>query len=115
MARDKNKFKSLGNKKDGKVIPGNNAPTKVLVKGRAKINKYRRATNILLVQGLKHNILSVGLMVVIVFTSTKCKVIGEESGKVIARGYINLDKLYMFKEMISHRNEENSSSSSDSE
>ena len=40
---------------------------------------------------------------VIVFTSTKCKVIDEESGKVIARGYRNPDKLYMLEELNSRR------------
>lgn len=34
----------------------------------------------------------------------------EETRKVIARGYKNPNKLYMFKEMNSHINEEDSSS-----
>jgi len=59
MSRDKKKFESLNNNKDGKVIPGNCAPTKVVGKGRAKLNKYMKATNALLVQGLKTNIRSV--------------------------------------------------------
>lgn len=43
---------------------------------------------------------------VIVFTSTKCKVIDEDFGKVIERGYRNPDKLYVLKELNSRRYEE---------
>jgi len=118
MTRGKSKMKSLRKNQDGKVILGKNAPTKVLGKSRAKINKNRRAIDTLLVQGLKQNVLSVGQTEdkgnVIVFTSTKCKVIDEETRKVIERGYRNSNKLYMFKEMNPHRNEEDSFSSSDS-
>ena len=44
---------SLKKNQHGNVILGNNAPTKVLGKGRAKINKHRGATDNLLVQVLK--------------------------------------------------------------
>lgn len=47
---------------------------------------------------------------IIVFTSTKCRVMDEESRKFIARGYRNLDKLYVFKELNSYGNEEDSDS-----
>lgn len=43
---------------------------------------------------------------VIVLTSTKWKVIDEESGKIIARLYRNPNKLYVLKELDSHRYEE---------
>ena len=103
---------SLKKTQDGKVILSNDAPTKVQGKGRSRINKNRKATHTLLVQGLKQSILSVGQMEdkgnVIVFTSTRCKVMDEETGKVIARGYINVDKLYVFKYMISCRYKEDS-------
>jgi len=41
--------------------------------------------------------------------------IDEETRKVMARGYIILDKLNMFKEINSQRNEEDNSSSSEFE
>ena len=112
MTGDKSKMESLKKNKDGKVILSNDAPTKVLGKGRAIINKNRKEVDTLLVQGLKQNILSVGQMAdkgnVIVFTSTKCKVMDEETREVIARGYKNTDKLYVFKDLTSLRCEEDS-------
>lgn len=79
MSGDKNKFESRNTNKNGKVILGNNAPTKVLGKVRAKLDKHNKAIEALLVQGLKQNILRVGQIddngCTIVFTSTKYKVI----------------------------------------
>lgn len=96
MIGDKSKMKYLKRNQYGKVIISNDAPTKVSGKGRAIIKKNRKASSTLLVQCLKKNVLSVGQMVykenVIVFTSTKCKVMDEETGKVIERGNINADK-----------------------
>ena len=96
MTGNKSKMESLKKNQDGKVILSNDAPKKVLGKGRAIINKNIRAVDTLLVQGLKKNISSVGQMEdkisVIVFTSTKCKVMDKETGEFIARGYRNNDK-----------------------
>lgn len=39
------------------------------------------------------------------FISTKCKVMDEVTRKVIIRGYINRDKLYVFEDQNSHRYE----------
>lgn len=47
---------------------------------------------------------------IIVFTSTKCKVMNELNWKVITRGYRNLDKLYVFEEQNSHKYEKDSDS-----
>ena len=104
MSGYKNKFVSLKRNKDGKVILGNSAPTKVLGKGRAKLDKHTKVTDALLVQGLKQNILSVGQIVekghTIVFTSNKCKVIEEDIREVRAKVYINSDKLYDIKRTL---------------
>jgi len=90
MAGDKSKMESLKKNQYGKVILGNNSPRKVPRKGRGGVNKHREVVYTLLVQGLKQNIFSVGQMAdkgnIIVFTSTKFKVMDEETGKVIARG-----------------------------
>lgn len=81
MTGDKDKFKFLKKNKDGKVIIRNGAPTKVMGKGRIKLKKHAKAIDVLLVQGLKQNILSVGQMDdkrrIIMFTSTKFKIIDE--------------------------------------
>ena len=83
MTGDKSKMKSLKKNQYGKVILGNNAPAKVLGKGRDIIYKHRGVADSLFIQGLNHNILSVGQMEnkgnVIVFTSSKCKFIDEET------------------------------------
>ena len=110
MTGDKSKMESLKKNQDGKVILSNDALANILGKGRAIINKNRRAVDTLLVQGLKQNLLSVGHVAdkenIIVFTSTKCKVMDEETGKFIARGYYNADKLYVSKYLTSRRCEE---------
>lgn len=51
MSGDKNKFESLKKNKDGKIILGNSSLEKVLGKGRAKLYKYTKAIDALLVQG----------------------------------------------------------------
>lgn len=90
MCGDKNNFESLKKNKYGKVILGNSALTKVLGKGRAKLDKYTKVVDALLIQGLKKIVLSVGQMAdkqhIIVFTSNKGKLIEEETIKVIERG-----------------------------
>lgn len=49
------------NSKGGEVVLGKNAPTKVLGKGRVYLDvKNTKEANVLLVEGLKKNILSVG-------------------------------------------------------
>jgi len=74
MIGDNDKFEFLKKNKDCKVIPVNNAPIKVMVEGRIKLEKYAKAVDGLLVQRLKQNILSVGQIAnngnIIVFTST---------------------------------------------
>lgn len=48
-------------------------------------------------------------------TPTECKVVEEESGKVITRGLKNVDKLYVLINRNSYRNKKYSSSSLDLE
>jgi len=75
MTRDKDKFEFLKKNKDGKVILENSAPTKVMGKGRIKLEKCTKAADVLLVQGIKKNILNLGQLankgLIIIFTSTK--------------------------------------------
>ena len=89
MTGDKSNMESLKRNQDGKVILSNDAPTNISGKGRAIINKNIREVDTLLVQGIKQTLSSVGQMEdkgnIIVFTSTKCKVMDEETGEVIAR------------------------------
>ena len=88
---------SLKKNHHGNVILGTDVSTKVLGQGKAKINKTRATTDDFLVQGINKNILSVGQMTdkgnIIVFTSTKCKVMNEVTRKVIIRGYRKSKKI----------------------
>ena len=56
---DKSMMESLKKNQDGKVILSNDASTNIFGKGRAIINKHKRAVDTLLAQGLKQNILIV--------------------------------------------------------
>jgi len=49
MIGDESKMESLKKNQDVRVILGNSAPTKVVGKGRAKINKHKGAADTLLV------------------------------------------------------------------
>jgi len=106
MTGDKSKMESLKKIRHGNVILGTNVSSKFLGQGKGKINKTRGESHTLLFQGLKKNILSVGQMEdkrnIIVFTSTKCKVMNGLTRKFIARGYRNPNNLYIFKEWNSH-------------
>jgi len=98
-------MESLTKNHHGNVILGTDISTKFLGQDKAIINKIR-AVDDLLVQGLKQNIISVEKIAnkgnIIMFTSTKCKDMNEENGKVIIRGYKNQDKLYVFEDQNSH-------------
>lgn len=60
MYRDKSRFTYFKKLKHGHVIHRNNATTKVIREGRANLDvKSTKFVDILLVEGSKHNILSV--------------------------------------------------------
>ena len=60
MIGDNEKFEYLKKNKDDKVIIVNSALSKFMVKCRIKLEKYAKAVDALLVQGIKQNIISVG-------------------------------------------------------
>lgn len=60
MNGDKDKYESLKKKIYGNVILGNSAPTKVMGKGRIKLEKHAKVVDALLVQGIKQSIIIVG-------------------------------------------------------
>ena len=60
MTRDKSKFLSLSESKSGNVTFGNDAPRKIKGKGMVSISNGKgEAQDVLFVDGLKHNLLSV--------------------------------------------------------
>jgi hypothetical protein len=91
MMRDNGKFLSLSERKSGNVNFGNDAPSKIKGKGMVSLSNGKgKAQDILLVDGLKHNLLSVIQMCdrgcEVVFTSKDCKINSVNSGQVVAKG-----------------------------
>jgi hypothetical protein len=85
MTGDKSKFLTLGDSKLGNVIFGNNAPGKVKGKGIVSLcNGKRKAQDVLFVEDLKHNMLSVNQACdrgcEVVFTSKDCRIKTVDSG-----------------------------------
>jgi hypothetical protein len=89
MIGDRDRFLTLRNERDGSVSFGNDDSTKIIRKGTTKIgNKNTKEENVLLVEDMKHNILSVtqicGQGHKFTFNSQKCEIRKECSGKLIA-------------------------------
>ena len=59
MIGDKSKFLSLSEQKSRDVAFGNDAPGKIRGKGLVSLNSKGKAQDVLFVDGLKHNLLSV--------------------------------------------------------
>jgi len=101
--------------KSGKIILGNGTFAEVLGKGNADVDiKNTKIKNVLMVDGLKDNFLSVGKITdkwnVVVFASTRCQIIKEDTRKTIAKGFRNADKLYVLKKNLGINKTSNSSS-----
>jgi hypothetical protein len=91
MTGDKGKFLSLSESKSGTVTFGNDAPGKIKGKGMVSLSNGKgKAQDVLLVDGLKHNLLSVSQMCdrgcEVLFTSKDCKIKSVNSGQVVAKG-----------------------------
>jgi hypothetical protein len=91
MIGDKGKFLSLIERKSGNVTFGNDAPGKIKGKGMVSLSNGKgKSQDVLLVDGLKHNMLSVSQMCdrgcEVVFTSKDYKIKSVSSGQVVAKG-----------------------------
>ena len=89
MTRDRNKFVSLKEKKDGTVSFGNDGSSNVIGSGTVTLGiKDVLAENVLLVKNMNHNLLSVGQMCdqghTILFNSTKCEIRKGVYGEIVA-------------------------------
>jgi hypothetical protein len=103
MTGDRSKFLTLSDSKSGNVTFGNDAPGKVKGKGIVSlINGKRKAQDVLLVENLKHNLLSVSQVCdrgcEVVFTSKDCKIKSVDSGKLVAKGIRIENNVYVLKE-----------------
>jgi hypothetical protein len=103
MMGDKGKFLSLSESKSGNITFGNDAPGKIKGKGMVSLSNGKgKAQDVLLVDGLKHNLLSVSQMCdrgcEVVFTSKDCKIKSVNSGQVVAKGIRTENNVYVLKE-----------------
>jgi hypothetical protein len=103
MTGDKGKFLSLSESKSGSVTFGNDALGKIKGKGMVRLSNGKgKAQYFLLVDGLKHNLLSVSQMCdrgcEVLFTSKDCKIKYVNLGQVVAKGIRTENNVYVLKE-----------------
>jgi hypothetical protein len=96
---------SLSESKLGNVTFGNDAPGKIKGKGMVSLSNGKgKAQDVLLVDGLKHNFLSVIQMCdrgcEVVFTSKYCMIKSVNSGQVVAKGIRTYNNVFVLKEDI---------------
>jgi hypothetical protein len=89
MTGDKDKFLTLKKERDGLVSFGNDDSSRIIGIGTIRIgNKDTKEKKILLVEDMKHNLLSVIKMcdqgLKLVFDSQKCEIRKEGSRKLVA-------------------------------
>jgi hypothetical protein len=104
MTGDRDKFLTLREERDGSVSFGNDDSSKIIGKGIVQIgNKNEKAENVLLVEYMKHNILSVIQMCdqghKVTFDSQKCEIRKEGSGKLVATAARTSSNIYVLNEI----------------
>ena len=104
MTGDKNRFVDLKKEKDGSVTFGNNNSAKILGRGTVSLgSKDAMAENVLLVEDMKHNLLSVSQMCDqghnLLFTAKKCEIRREKSGKLVATAIRSPRNIYILDEI----------------
>jgi hypothetical protein len=103
MTRDKSKFLTLSENKSENVTFGNDAPGKIKGKGMVSLSNGKgKAQDLLFVDGMKHNLLSVSQVCdkgcEFFFTSKDCKIKALSSGQLIAKGIRTENNFYVLKE-----------------
>jgi hypothetical protein len=104
MIGDKDKFLTLRKEIDGSVSFGNDDSAKIIGKGTIGIgNKNTKVENVLLVEDMKHNLLSVSQMCdqdhKVNFDSQKCEIRKEGSGKLISTDARTSSNIYVLSEI----------------
>jgi len=103
MTGDRKKFVSLKEKKDGTVPFGNDGFSNVIGSGTISLrSKDSLAKNVLLVENMNHNMLSVGQMCdqghIILFNSTNCEIRKGKYGKIVATASRAPNDIYVLDE-----------------
>jgi hypothetical protein len=104
MTSDRDKFIILQKERDGSVSFVNDYSSKIIGKGTVRIgNKNEKAENVLLVEDMKHNIVSVSQMCdqghKVTFDSQKCEIRKEGSGKLVAIAAKTSSNTYVLSEI----------------
>ena len=100
---DRRKFVSLKEKKDGTISFGNDGSSNVIGSGTITLRiKYVIANNVLLVENMNQNLLSVGKMCdqghTMLFNSTKCEIRKGRYGKIVATTSLAPNDIYVLDE-----------------
>eukprot|EP00253_Pinus_taeda_P001870 PITA_01870 len=103
MTGDKGKLESYSVLEKGKkVSSGNDTPAVIKGKGTSQLKEKVKARNVLYVDGLKHNLLSVIQMcdqgTEVIFRSNGCSVHDLDIGKTMIKGRRTPNNLYIFEE-----------------
>ena len=104
MTGERDKFLTLQKERDGSVSFGNDDSSKIIRKGTVWIgNKNEKAENVLLVEDMKHNLLSLSQMCDqghnVTFDSQKWEIRKEGSGKLIATAARTSSNIYVLNEI----------------
>eukprot|EP00253_Pinus_taeda_P032557 PITA_32557 len=103
MTGDKEKLESYTALEKGKKVSfGNDTPIPIKGKGIAQLKEDVKAGNVLYVDGLKHNLLSVSQMcdngAKVIFRSDGCRVHDLDTGRTVIKGKRTPNNLYIFEE-----------------
>jgi hypothetical protein len=101
MTGDQDKFISL-KRKGGNVAFGDDSSTKILGEGVVELGRKNvKAKNVLLVEYLNHNLLSVSKMCdqgyTLMFDSQRCKIRKNNSGRLVATATIRPNNIYILE------------------
>lgn len=103
MTGDKEKLEPYSALETGKKVSfGNDTPAVIKGKGIAQLKEKVKDGNVLYVDGLKHNLLSVSQMcnqgTEVIFRSNGCSVHDLDTGKKVIKGKRTPNNLYIFEE-----------------
>ena len=97
MTSDPRKFITLKDNK-GKFTFGDKISSKIIGKGKVVVNNKIKAENVLLVENVKPNLLSVSQTCdqghICIFDSEKCEIKNKKSGKVVSIAMRNTNNVY---------------------
>ena len=102
MTGDKEKLQSYSALEKEKVSFGNDTPALKKGKGSVLLKEKVKGGNVMYVDGLKHNLLSVSQMcdegTKVIFQSNGCSVCDLDIGETVIKGIRTRNNLYIFKE-----------------